>query len=266
MRQSEVFPYYRKMVKDLSEIYAYMKSEFNKGYCEELCAMRGYVSDEQKNLINELEIGYCDLDVSLLGENANYLGLVTQSGNFLLANRFQIPLYDYAGNLISIVGYYPDSRKYITLSTPFFSKDILFFNFRQAFETAWGKYNGTVILVEGIFDCLSLRSIGLPAIATMGSTVSKIKGEQLKYFRKVIAIPDDDEVGRASLDRYSRKGWKVPANTTMIRFRGGVLHMGDTVVHCKDMDNFVSWYEPDDVIECLMQFADSHEDIEDLAL
>lgn len=266
MLQSQVFPYYRKSIKDLNEIYAYMKSEFKEGYVDELCAMRGYISQEQRDLISTMEIGYCDLDASLLGENASYLGLVSSNGNFLLANRFQIPVYDYAGNLVSIIGYYPDSRKYITLSTPFFSKDVLFFNFRQAYECAWGKYNGTVILVEGIFDCLSLRSIGLPAIATMGSTVSKLKGEQLKYFRKVLAIPDDDKVGRQSLDRYSKKGWKVPENTTMLKFRGGVFHTSTGDLHCKDMDNFVSWYEKEDVIDCIMQFADSKEEIEDFKL
>ena len=143
----------------------------------------------------------------------------------------------------------------------------MFFNFKQAYELSWRESNGFVIVVEGIFDCLSLRAIGLPAIATMGSSVSKAKGELLKLFRKVLAIPDDDKTGHIAINRYSPRGWQVPQNTTMLRFHGGEFGLpnGETV-HCKDMDNFVSWYDMDDVREILLSYYDSKEEIEDLYL
>ena len=262
IQQNEVFPYYRKTTQWLSDIYKYLKTQFNDTYVDELCQIRGYASEEQRNLIEDMQLGYCDVAVEELGNHAEELGFITKKGNFLLSNRFIIPVYDAGNNIVSLIGYYPDNRKYITLPTPYFSKQILFFNLYQAYKLSYEKYDGLVILVEGIFDCLSLSAIGLPAIATMGADVSQTKGEILKIFKRVIGIPDDDKVGRKSLNRYGAKGWKVPPNTVMIKFLGGTLEMGGQVLHCKDMDNFVSWYDAEDVKEILLSFRDSKEDIE----
>ena len=269
MLQREVFPYYRQTCKDIAERYEYIKSLFDDKYADELCAIRGYVDDPQKNLIKELQIGTCQIDdVSELGDilTSKDLGFVSQKDNFILGGRYIIPVDDVSGNIVSLIGYFPDHKKYITLPTPFFSKECMFFNFRQAYELSWREYNGFVILVEGIFDCLSLRSIGLPAIATMGADVSAIKGELLKLFKKVLAIPDDDKVGRRVLNRYDKRGWKVPYNTTFLKFHGGTYEVGGDRLHCKDMDNFVSWYEADDVREILLSYYDSTMEIEELRI
>ena len=214
-----------------------------------------------------MQLGYCELtDFEELKTFPESFGLISKNDYFILNGRFLIPVEDISGNLISLIGFFPDKRKYITLSTPFFSKEVLFFNFRQAYDLSWKEYDGLVFLVEGIFDCLALRSIGLPAIATMGSTVSKTKGELLKLFKRVLAIPDDDETGKKALNRYSRYGWQVPDNTTFIKFQGGYQVFNGNRLHCKDMDNFVSWYEPDDVREILLSYRGSKEDIEELKI
>ena len=261
IRQNEVFPYYRRMCSELTEVYNYLQSMFEEGYVDELCKLRGYVSDHQRNLIEEMKIGKCELPGELFSEYSQELSLVTQTGNFLLSGRFIIPVHDINMNLVSLIGYYPDVRKYITLPAPFFSRECLLFNYRQAYDLSHKEYNGGVFLVEGIFDCLSLRSIGLPAVAAMGASVSKIKCELLKLFSKVVAIPDDDSVGRKELSR-----WNVPYGTTFVKFEGGELEMGSTVLHCKDMDDFVSWYDADDVREILLSYFDSTEDMEVLSL
>lgn len=142
----------------------------------------------------------------------------------------------------------------------------MFFNFNQAYNLSWGSYDGFVIVVEGIFDCLSLRAIGLPCMATMGASVSAIKGDLLKLYKKVLAIPDDDITGRNSLNRNDPKGWKVPFNTTMLKFTGGLVEIGNMHLHCKDMDNFVTWFEPEDVRETLLSYRDSKEEIDTLSL
>lgn len=261
IRQNEVFPYYKRMCKELTEVYNYLKTQFEEGSVDELCRMRGYVSQEQKDLLKQMNVGRCELPGELFSEYSKELALVTQTGNFLLSGRFIIPVYDISGNLVSLIGYYPDVRKYITLPTPFFSRECMFFNFRQAYEQSFGWYDGVVFLVEGIFDCLSLRSIGLPAIATMGASVSPIKCELLKLFRKVIAIPDDDDVGRKGIER-----WNVPYGSTFIKFMGGEVDFGGTKMHCKDMDDFVSWYDVDEVRDILLEFADSKEEVEELQI
>ena len=150
--------------------------------------------------------------------------------------------------------------------TPFFAKSGMFFRFNEAYKLSWEKYNGVVFLVEGIFDCLSLWSIGLPCMATMGSSVSSIKGDLLKVFRKVIAIPDNDDTGRKSLNRYAKNGWKVPSNTVMVKFACADVEIGGVLLPCKDMDNFVSWFDTEFVKECLLGFVDSREEIDELII
>ena len=268
MRKNEVFPYYRQCCKDFEIAYEYIKSLFSDTYVDELCQMRGYVGKEQRNLIQSMQLGCCEIeDLDLLGENAKNLGLVTENNNFILNNRYVIPVYDMVGNLVSLIGYFNDRKKYITVSSPYFSKEMMLFNYKQAYDLSWSEFDGYVILVEGIFDCLSLRSLGLPAVATMGANVPYNKGLLLRNFKKVLCVPDDDATGRRSLNRYSRYGWKVPSNATFLRLHGGLFEMGDgESLHCKDMDDFVSWYEADDVREILLSYRNSKEDIEDLYL
>lgn len=270
MRKVDVFPYYKRCVKSLSEVYTNIQNSFSADSFAELARIRGYVGDEQNKLIREMNLGYCEgILEEDLGDMKSDLGLVSSNNNFLLEGKFIIPVEGVSGDIISLIGYYPDipSKKYITLPTPFFSKDCMFFNFKQAYELSFKEFGGLVFLVEGIFDCLSLRSIGLPCIATMGSNVSDTKKEILKVFRKVIAIPDNDNTGRRALNRRDKRyGWRVPDNTTMIRFDGGSVTIGYQTLKVKDMDNFVSWFEADDVREILLSFKDSREEIETLKL
>lgn len=268
MLKSEVFPYYRQCCNELERVYDLFKQRFDIESVDILCDIRGYVKDSsQYNFLVDNQICCCDFeDTKELGDLRLELGLVSNKDNFILANRFIVPITDISGKLAAFVGYYPDYKKYITTPSPFFSKEEMFFNFHDAYELSWKEYSGFVIVVEGIFDCLSLKSIGLPVVATMGATVSKAKGELLRMFNKVLAIPDDDDTGRKALNRYSRRGWQVPSNTTFLKFDGGYMNFNGTKLHCKDMDNFVSWYEESDVREILLSYRDSREDIEELHL
>lgn len=264
MLKSEVFKYYNKTIEEFESIYTYLRYKFTSDYVEDLAMLRGYFDEPQKNLIREMQLGCCSVeDTTDLGEMRFELGLVSDKDNFLLDNRYIIPVDDIQGGLVALIGYFPDTKKYITTPSPFFSKECMFFNFKQAYELSWSEFDGFVIVVEGIFDCLSLRAIGLPAMATMGSSVSKEKGELLKLFKKVIGIPDDDKTGRRALNRYSKYGWQVPSNTTLIKFNGGIISLPNgEELHCKDMDNFVSWYDPNDVRDILLDYRNSREDIE----
>ncbi len=269
MLKNQVFPYYRKCSLELEKLYTYLQYNYNANSVDELCKLRGYVDTMQHDCLTEMGIGIAPpLDISgIVDEDLkSELGLFTEEGHFLLEDRFIIPVEDANGVLVSLIGYYPDKKKYITLPTPFFSKECMFFNYKQAFELSWEKYEGLVFLVEGIFDCISLRALGLPCIATMGSTVSKNKGELLKLFKRVIAIPDNDKTGRKALNRYTSRGWQVPSNTTMIKFVGGEVEMGGELLHCKDMDNLVSWFDADDVREMLLSLVELKEEVEELKL
>lgn len=263
MDQREIFSYYNKCSEELERVYGVLRGKFNTTYPEELAMLRGYVQEHQINLIREMKLGYCDVeDLTELGDMRDELGLVKKDW-FLLNGRHIVPVYDYKGKLISLIGYFNDEKKYITLPTPFFSKSNLFFNFKQAYELSWEKFNGVVFLVEGIFDCLSLRSIGLPAIATMGASVKETKEIILRCFKRVVAIPDDDKTGRKAIGQY---GWCVPTNTIMVKFMGGVVEIAGEKRKCKDIDNFVSWYDKQDVINILMEISESKNSREELSL
>lgn len=267
MRKNEVFPYYRKCCNELEEKYEYMKSLFSANYIDELCQLRGYVGQEQRKLISDMQIGCCEIeDVEELGTMRRDLGLVSDKDNFIMPGRYIVPIEDLDGRIVALVGYYKDYKKYITTPSPFFSKECMFFNYKQAYELSWKEFGGFVILVEGIFDCLSLRAIGLPAIATMGASVTRVKGLLLRNFKKVLAIPDDDNTGRRALNRYSKYGWQVPSNATFLKFHGGTVDFNGETLHCKDMDDFVSWFDADDVRDILLSYRDSKEDIEEFYL
>lgn len=268
MLKSEVLKYSKEYSKWFSEAYDVLKDRFYDDYVSEICKLRGYVGKEQKEKIAKLELGRCEVPVvEDLGVHRKELGLVSKNDSFILSDRYIIPIYDIAHNLVALVGWYPDSKKYITTPSMFFAKEVLFYNIDEAFELSWSKYNGLVFLVEGMFDCISLSAIGLPAIATMGSTVTRVKKEQLKLFKKVIGISDNDKVGRRALNRYDKKyGWQLPSNGTMLRIKGGNLNINGVEFHVKDMDDFVSLYDADSVRETLLQFEDCNDEIADLII
>ena len=270
LQQNQVFPTYQLHSKFLSEAYENIKARFSDTYVDELMQMRGYISSNMKNLIEEMQLGYCDFTPSELYELNNSdnlgkeLGLITSKDNFLLANRFIIPVYDIANNLVSLIGYYADKKKYITLPTPFFAKEAMFFNFRQAYDLSYKEFNGIVVVVEGIFDCLSLRSIGLPCIATMGATVSAAKCELLKLFKKVVAIPDADATGRKGLDRIT--GWQLPSSATRICLKLNPIEIHGEQIKLKDIDDLVKIFDEEDIKEMILEASKSRAALEYLVI
>lgn len=266
--QRQVFPTYREYTQKLENAYKYIKTLFGENDVNDVCTLRGYISPEQKALLESMEIGTCTIDdVTVLGEDRAYLGLTAVDKNnterFLLDGRYIVPIRDIAGNLVALVGWYPDYKKYITTPSLFFSKNDLFFNIDHAYRLSWEKYNGVVFLVEGIFDALSLRAIGLPAIATMGVTVENPKSQLLKLFKKVVAIPDNDKAGNQAKQRGTKKSWDVPFNTTFLTIKGKcVTPYGELKV--KDVDNLVSYFE--DVKDILLSYAESKDVFEELVL
>ena len=268
LNKSNVMPYYNETTQAFEQAYEYIKSCFATDYVTDLMTLRGYVGEEQKQLIAEMELGICELqydEIEFLGDKAKDNGLLTRGGDFLLNGRYIVPIRDISDRLVALVGYIPDyqPKKYLTTPSPFFSKSCMLFNFRQAYDTSWSYYNGIVFVVEGIFDALSLRSIGLPAVSVMGSSLEPAKGTLLSLFRKAVCIPDDDKTGKRALDRYSKYGWKVPDSAVMVNLHGSEFMEG---LKLKDMDDFVSWYDVDDVRTILLELSESTNEIEDLYL
>lgn len=268
MLKREVFKVYKDYAKKMDEEYRIIKNEYNlEQDADEIMKLRGYTDEDYREFFIEHEIGLCNLyDSSLLGEDRFYTKMVSESDYFLLQGRYGIPIRDIESNLLALVGWYPDEKKYITTPSMFFAKEYLFYNIDEAFRLSWEKFDGKVFLVEGMFDAISLRVLGLPVISTMGITVKQPKSEQLKLFRKVIGIPDGDKAGSRAFDLNDKKHcWEMPYGSTMIKIREGELETEYGNLHIKDIDNICSYFEHDTVRDYLLELSESKKEVEEFA-
>ncbi len=268
MLKREVFKVYKEYAKKMEEQYKIIKNEYNlEQSADEIMKLRGYTDEDYREFFINNEIGTCSLyDSSLLGEDRFYTKMVSESDYFLLQGRYNIPIRDIEGNLLALVGWFPDEKKYITTPSMFFAKEYLFYNLDEAYRLSWEKFDGKVFLVEGMFDTISLRVLGLPVIGTMGVTVKQPKSEQLKLFKKVIGIPDGDKAGSRALDRgNTRYGWDLPFGSMMIKIREGELETDYGNLHIKDIDNICSYFEHDTVRDYLLELSESNNEVEEFA-
>lgn len=263
MQKEYVFDYYNKYCRSMEFAYSTIKKMYIPERVDELAELRCYPKDGvQHQMLKDFNIGSCNIiDTTVLGEDAQKLGLITDNGYFLLNNRFIVDIRDMKNNLIALVGYYPDFKKYITTPSQFFAKELCFFNIAEAYIRSWEKFDGTVFLVEGMFDALSLKAIGLPVIGTMGVTVDTPKDNLLRFFKKVVGIPDNDKAGRRCLNRYDKKyGWKLDEKDIFIRLKGKLhTEFGDLPI--KDVDNMVTVLGAKNTYNILMNYAESKEDV-----
>jgi len=230
----------------------------------EVMSMRKYTTSPYAEAIENTlrEVGVFKLDYvsdilivdpEISQEDLKLFGLVDRNGNYLLSGRYTIPIRDISGNVTALTGWYPDVKKYVTTPTYGFSKDGQFFNmecYSKSFNGDYPKYKdeetgevleskGLVYLVEGIFDTLSLRALGFPALGNMGLDMSLIKTEILTRFGKVIAIPDNDNAGKGTnkyKNAFSGKGknvsWLMKNENVVVQLPKGV----------KDSDDFIKGY------------------------
>lgn len=177
-------------------------------------------------------------------------GLYTDNGYCILSNRYVIPVKDIAGDLITLIGWYPDVKKYITLPTANFSKSLDWFNIDRAYLRSQSpEFNGTVYIVEGIFDTLMLDALGLPVIGAMGSSVNTSKGIVLNIFNKAIVIPDGDVVGQKAINT-----WSIPIPHIFLKIGNKKIQIGDKEVKIKDPDDLVKFFPQDEVYDLLTSY------------
>lgn len=222
----------------------------------ELMQYRGYRTQEMFDTLKEMGVFKVEYLSELLlpfpdvtNEQLRQWGLVSDKGEYILGGRFVLPIHDIAGNVIALVGWHPQggSRKYVTTPTVGFSRDASFFNL-NCYQLAWEKWNGNVYVVEGIFDTISLKSLGLPALGNMGLEMSAIKVQILTRFNKVVAIPDNDTSGRSVnplTNSFSGKSskfiWGIENDSVFVTLPKGV----------KDVDDFVKEFDCfDDLVSC----------------
>ena len=110
-----------------------------------------------------------------------------------------IPMSDPSGNIfVGFVARSVEGKDF--KNTPGLPKSKILFNLHRA------KPYDTVYVVESSFDAIRLDQCGLPAVATLGSNVSRIQIELLtKHFNTAIIVPDNDDAGLSMSQKITEK-------------------------------------------------------------
>lgn len=246
-----------KYVRSIRKILTYVYDSLlypvygNQGVVQEIALMRGYTSQqmidylESKHIIRMPALTDITYIASLKGLKLDvgklrHLGLVGNDGEYWLQDRFVLPLRTWGGIIQALICWYPDNRKYITTGTIGFTSAASFFNM-ESYKNAFRFDDGVsrVFVVEGIFDALSISSLGYCALGNQGLDMSSVKKEMLSRFDEVYFIPDNDKPGRMS-NKYCCKRsshlWDTE-NGRLIKLEGSA----------KDMDDVIKQYNVSDL-------------------
>ena len=235
--------------QDFARVWKHFQSLEDGSTYEELCSLRFYTDSSMVAVLKE--VGFIKLpdevDLEPLRQLPSYseLGLETKTDRCLLEGRFVFPVKDMLGNILALIGWYPDEKKYITTPSKYFSRKHLFFGLEQLGSS---KHYEVAFVCEGIFDSLSLRSLGYPAYATMGVELTKSK--QLLYpllGRKVVGVSDRDRAGSNVRDRDK---WNCTKYLTWI----GEFEVEDEEIEnirIKDIDDLVKLYDAESLREVI---------------
>ena len=109
-----------------------------------------------------------------------------------------VPVHSPDGMPIGFVGRSVEGKEF--KNTPGLPKAKTLFNLHRV------KTSDNVYIVESSFDAIRLDQVGIPAVATLGATVSNTQIDLLqKYFNDIIIIADNDEAGSGMKDRIIEK-------------------------------------------------------------
>lgn len=228
--------FYQNYCRKFNVIWEYLKNETKCNAVDEICEIRGYDEDHMHSLLKSIgfaKIKDPEVVKKFYTRDLKDLGLFSKKGDFLLLNRYIFPVRDMIGNVVALIGWLNDDKRYITTPSLLFSKSGMFYGMEQLSRTGINK---NYVIVEGIFDSLSVRSLGIPCVAMMGINTSKHKQILYGLFKKMIAIPDNDEEGRKVVlqDR-----WRLNENSKYLRWKNtsGIEGLKDVDDLCKIMDN-----------------------------
>ena len=250
--------YLEDYYKRFSLCWGYLRSVRQKDYdtIHEICKKRGYELERMQRILLEAEfirIPSETVDLERLIGYGEDLGVVNKSCKFILEGRYIFPVKDMMGNVIALIGWYPDEKKYITTPSRLFSKECLFYGLEQLGKTGRNK---PYIITEGIFDSLSARAVGLNCVAMMGISSSRYKEVVYSLFSRIVAVPDNDEQGR---DVLINDKWKIPRMGRYFRWSSRGYYL-------KDLDDFCKSFEAEDVRDTLCQVFKEPERIVTLKL
>lgn len=107
-----------------------------------------------------------------------------------------IPIENEKGELVAYAGRAIDGSEPKYKLPAGFRKSQVLFNLPRALEE---DSTGTVILLEGFFDCMKVVQAGHVCVALMGCSLSAEQEEQLAlHFKRGVVMLDSDEAGSSA--------------------------------------------------------------------
>lgn len=242
MNVNEVLTYY-------SKVWKYIQQHNDLDYSVSECSnLRGYTGNKKMQVeLAKQGIAYINsrtFDREYFSNLPKELGLVSKNDNFLLSDRFVLPIKDIQGNVLSLVGWYPDDRKYITANSILFSKKTLFYGLENL------QVRQNMCITEGIFDRLALEANGIPAMATMGADVSDLKTPLYYLVNRLVGFPDMDEAG-IKVRKYDK--WKFNTKGRYVKWNRFIdVGDGGDEVDIKDIDTLCQVLPTESILEMVV--------------
>lgn len=104
-----------------------------------------------------------------------------------------VPVFDVDGRCMGFVGRSIEGK--VFKNSTGLPKSKVLFNLNRS------KYK-KIVVVESSFDAIRLWQLGIPAVATLGATVSRNQVSLLqKYASSIIVCPDNDDAGKTLQDK-----------------------------------------------------------------
>lgn len=119
-------------------------------------------------------------------------GIGVYRGPGILSGRLVIPIYNQRAQLLAYCGRTLDGTEPRYRFPSGFPKSEVLFNLHRAATAG----QGTVVLVEGFFDCFKLHQAGVASVALMGAALYDAQQRALlESFRSLLLMLDGDEAG-----------------------------------------------------------------------
>lgn len=102
------------------------------------------------------------------------------------------------------------------------------------------RLHDKIVIVESTFDAIRLEQCGHHAVATLGSSISKVQIDLLdKTFYQVILIPDADDAGKMMAEKLVNK---LGSRVTIAKLPSGTKDVGD--LSDEDIRYFMNTIDP----------------------
>ena len=246
--------------RKLRTLYDFLYERRKEDSISDLAYERNYLKPEQLEFLTKVGVFETSASYEIVPELekhnllalAKELSLVNDGDYYILASRYIVPVYNINNHLVSLIGWARESHdtKYITLPSPYLKKKLDWFGFPYALK----NYTNYLVVVEGVFDALTLNAIGIPTVSTMGSDVAYAKNLVLQPFKRILVFPDNDRIGKQGLYKWNF----INAKTTTIDLRGTLRLGKDTApIRIKDGDDLGSFADSRELRELFQSIADS---------